>query len=87
MSDESLRQGVEEFRTAMEGLSLSEDNRRKLTELLEALETKLETPDDPDHHHSLVEHLKDSFNRFKAEHADATVILNRILHSLGEAGL
>ena len=72
MSDESLRQGVEEFRTAMEGLSLSEDNRRKLTELLEALETKLETPHDPAHPHSLVEHLKDSYNRYKAEHADAT---------------
>ena len=87
MSDESLRIGVEEFRAEMEGLSLSDDNRRKLTELLEALEKKLEAPDDPDHHHTLVEHLKDSYNRFKAEHADATVILNRILHSLGEAGL
>ena len=87
MSDERLNDIVDEFRTAVEKLQLSDENRGKITELLGALEKKLEAPDDEEHHHTLVEHVKDSYNRFKAEHADATVILNRILHSLGEAGI
>ena len=88
MDESSLRGYVEELRKELGGGDLtSEEARERLRGLLAQLERRLEDPDDREEHDTLVEHLKESFERFKLEHPRATSILNSILVSLGEAGI
>ncbi len=87
MSEGNLHDHVEEFRTKIKDMDLPAEIRERMAELITQLERKLESPDDQEHHESLVAQLKDSFERFKLEHPRATSLLNSILVSLGEAGI
>ncbi|HAK53850.1 MAG TPA: hypothetical protein DCP38_00005, partial [Acidobacteria bacterium] len=50
------------------------------------VETRLETPDDIAHHHSLVQDLRQSTLQLEVSHPRATAILNQIMAALGNMG-
>lgn len=89
MDSEQLRRSLEALRAEVNRADLSEGRvRKRINALITDLEVKLDRPDDEDDDDdSFVERLRDGFEQFKLEHPDATSLINRILVSLGEAGI
>ncbi len=88
MSNESLRESLEELRREVDGSDLrAEGARERLLGLIGGLEKQLQDPEDADHHASLLESLKESIEHLELEHPRATSILNRIMVTLGNAGI
>ena len=87
MSNEELRQSLSELRAELERLKAEEAAvREKLDALIAGVETRLETPDDIAHHHSLVRDLRRSTLQLEVSHPRATAILNQIMAALGNIG-
>ena len=88
MNRDELHGSLEELRAAINRGDLSDAGvKERINGLISDLEVKLERPDDTDHHESMVERLRLAFDQFKLEHPQATSLVNRILVSLGEAGI
>ena len=87
MSDELLRQSLTELRSELERLEAEEaEVRERLDALVAGIETRLDTPDDTAHHHSLVRDLRRSTLKLEVSHPRATAILNQIMAALGNIG-
>ncbi len=87
MSDELLRQSLTELRSELERLEAEgAEVRERLDALVAGIETRLDTPDDTAHHHSLVRDLRRSTLKLEVSHPRATAILNRIMATLGNIG-
>ena len=87
MSNEELRQSLSELRAELERLKAEEGAvREKLDTLIAGIETRLETPDDIAHHHSLVRDLRQSTLQLEVSHPRATAILNQVMAALGNIG-
>ena len=87
MSDEQLRQSLTALRSELDRLEAEEaDVRARLDALIAGIETRLETPDDAAHHHSLVRDLRRATLHLEVSHPTATAILNQIMATLGNIG-
>ena len=88
MSDEKLRQSLEELRSELERLEAEEAQvRERLDALIAGVETRLEKPGDTSHHQSLVQEVRQSISQFEVSHPRATAILNEIMVTLGNMGI
>ena len=87
MSDEQLRQSLSELRSELDRLEAEEaEVRVRLDALIAGIETRLDTPGDMAHHHSLVRDLRRSTLQLEVSHPRATAILNQIMATLGNIG-
>ncbi len=88
MSDEQLRQSLNELRAELERLKSEEAQiRERLDALISGVETGLEKPEDTAHLQSLVQDLRQSISEFEVSHPRATGILNQIMVTLGNMGI
>ncbi len=88
MSDEQLRQSLNELRSELERLKSEEAQiRERLDALISGVETGLEKPEDTAHLQSLVQDLRQSISQFEVSHPRATGILNQIMVTLGNMGI
>jgi predicted nuclease with TOPRIM domain len=88
MSDEQLRQSLNELRSELERLEVEEAQvRERLDALISGVETRLEKPEDTAHLQSLVQDLRQSISQFEVSHPRATGILNQIMVTLGNMGI
>lgn len=88
MSDEKLRQALEELRSELERLETEEAQvRERLDALIAGVETRLEKPGDTSHHQSLMQEVRQSISQFEVSHPRATAILNEIMVTLGNMGI
>ena len=88
MSDEQLRESLNELRSELERLEAEETQiRERLNTLISGVETRLAEPDDSAHHQSLVQDVGQSISQFEVSHPRATAILNEIMVALGNMGI
>ena len=88
MSNEQLRQSLNELRSELERLKSEEAQiRERLDALISGVETGLEKPEDTAHLQSLVQDLRQSISEFEVSHPRATGILNQIMVTLGNMGI
>ena len=88
MSDEKLRQSLEELRSELKRLETEEAQvRERLDALIAGVETRLDKPEDASHHQSLVQEVRQSISEFEVSHPRATAILNEIMVTLGNMGI
>jgi len=88
MSDEQLRQSLNELRSELARLAAEEAQvRERLDALISGVETRLEKPEDIAHHQSLVQDLRQSISQFEVSNPRATAILNQIMVTLGNMGI
>ena len=88
MSDEQLRQSLNDLRSELERLKSEEAQiRERLDALISGVETGLEKPEDTAHLQSLVQDLRQSISQFEVSHPRATGILNQIMVTLGNMGI
>ena len=66
---------------------LDDISREKLDKLLGYLDTKVQTPNDPENHDQLIGHLEDSIHYFEATHPDLTMVMNNLLTMLSNLGI
>ena len=88
MSDEQLRQSLNELRSELERLKVEEAQvRERLDALISGVETRLDKPEDTAHLQFLVQDLRQSISEFEVSHPRATGILNQIMVTLGNMGI
>ena len=88
MNTDDLRTSLADLRAAIEKLGPNDAAaRERLTRLAEDLEKKLQGTDEEGHHETVLERLGESIDHLRLEHPKATELLNRILSSLGGAGI
>ena len=88
MSDEKLRESLEELRSELDRLEAEEAQiRERLDALISGVETRLDQPEDAAHHQSLLQDLRQSISQFEVSHPRATAILNQIMVTLGNMGI
>lgn len=88
MADKALKEGLERLRAELEALDAREEaTRRRLEGLIGDLEHKLEHPDDEEHHHNLVDRMREAAEEFGVEHPRAAGILNHIMMTLSNLGI
>ena len=88
MSDQKLRQSLDELRSELERLEAEEAQvRDRLDALISGVEMRLEKPEDASHHQTLVEDVRQSISQFEVSHPRATAILNEIMVTLGNMGI
>jgi uncharacterized coiled-coil DUF342 family protein len=88
MSDEKLRESLDELRSELERLKSEEAQvRERLDALISGVETRLDKPEDTAHHQSLVQDLRQSISQFEVSHPRTTAILNEIMVALGNMGI
>lgn len=88
MSDEKLRESLEELRSELDRLESEEAQiRERLDALISGVETRLDMPEDAAHHQSLLQDLRQSISQFEVSHPRTTAILNQIMVTLGNMGI
>lgn len=88
MSDQKLRESLEELRSELERLETEEAQvRERLDALISGVESRLDKPDDASLHQSLVQDLRQSISQFEVSHPRTTAILNEIMVTLGNMGI
>lgn len=88
MSDEQLRQSLNNLRAELERLENEEAQvRRRLDALIAGVETRLENPGEDGDDQSLIQELRQSISQFEVSHPRATSILNEIMITLGNMGI
>ena len=88
MSDEQLRQSLNDLRSELEQLEAEEAQvRERLDALISSVETRLEKPEDAAHLQSLVQDLRQSISQFEVSHPRTTAVLNQIMVTLGTMGI
>lgn len=86
MSDEKLRESLDELRSEVERLEDAQI-RERLDALISGVETRLDKPEDTAHHQSLVQDVRQSISEFEVSHPRTTAILNQIMVTLGNMGI
>jgi hypothetical protein len=88
---DNLRDSLEELRAEVRSADLSNaDTKARLDALIGGIEARLDREDDEageKEHETLLEHVRDLVGQLETEHPRATSILNRIMVSLGGAGI
>jgi len=88
MAMKKLEKDLEKLRHQLKDIETDDPQARdRLEQHVNDIEKKLENPDDEQHHHDLVEGLKESIARFEADHPRATAILNDIMVTLSNMGI
>lgn len=88
MSQQKLNDTLQELKAQIAGLKLDDaETQRKLQSLVDGLETKLRSPEDSEHHHNLVEEVRDTVQHFEVEHPRITAILNDLMMTLSNLGI
>ncbi|NIM27515.1 MAG: DUF4404 family protein [Gammaproteobacteria bacterium] len=88
MSDDKLRQSLQELRSELDRLEAEEAQiRERLDTLIAGVETRLDKPEDAAHHESLIEDIRQSIAQFEVSHPRTTAILNQIMVTLGNMGI
>ena len=88
MKDESLREALEGLRQEINSANLSSGPaRERLNGLIGDIERKLEQSEDEEQDASLIDSLKEGISQLETEYPRATALLNRIMASLGGAGI
>ncbi len=86
--NEQLEKTLAALRSEVSKLAdLDIESKRKLEALIQNLETKLESPDDIEHHHSLTEGMSDMLTHFEVSHPRLTGILNDVMMALSNMGI
>ena len=86
MSDDKLRESLDELRSEVERLEDAKV-RERLDALISGVETRLDRPEDTAHHRSLVQDVRQSISEFEVSHPRTTAILNQIMVTLGNMGI
>jgi hypothetical protein len=88
MPDPSLRELIDQLHREIQRLSPDEvEAKARLYALIEDLETKIEHPDDEEHHDTVVESVQEAVRQFEVEHPRTSGILNHIMVVLGNMGI
>jgi len=88
MPDKKLQKDLEKLRAEIDNVAADDhETREKLNRLISELETKLENPDDENHHHNLLRNIEATIGYFETEHPRATAILNDIMVTLSNMGI
>lgn len=86
--NERINEALKELRAEIKNLQTDQvEKKEKLEKLVEKLEKKLESPENAEHHHNLVEHLKESIAHFEVEHPRITGIINDLMVTLSNMGI
>jgi predicted nucleic acid-binding Zn-ribbon protein len=88
MSDEKLRESLEDLRSELDRLEAEEAQiRERLDALISGVETRLDKPGDAAHHQSLLQELRQAISQIEVSHPRTTEILNQIMVTLGNMGI
>jgi hypothetical protein len=88
MQSERLRESLEQLRAEINSaVPSSGPTRERLNRLISDIERKLASPDDAEHHESLLSQVQDSIHHLELEHPRATTILNQIMTTLAGGGI
>lgn len=88
MSETKLNEALQELKAQVAALQVDDaDAKRRLEDLVEGLEKKLESPSDEEHHDTLLENVRDSVEHFEVEHPRITAILNDVMMALSNMGI
>ena len=88
MPEKILRDDIEKLRKEIENLSADEDvSKEKLENLLQDIESGLETEEQNNNQSELLAGLKESVEHFETEHPRATAIINDIMVTLSNMGI
>ena len=88
MPIKKLHKDLDKLRSEIDRVAVDDhETREKLNRLISELETKLENPDDEDHHRSLLLNIRASIGHFETEYPRATAILNDIMVTLSNMGI
>jgi len=88
MPEKILRDDIEKLRKEIENLSADEDaSKEKLEQLLQDIESGLETEEQNKNQSELLAGLKESVGHFETEHPRATAIINDIMVTLSNMGI
>jgi hypothetical protein len=86
--DQDLRKALRELRAELERASGADPEEcAKLERLIDAIEHKLDHPEQHEEDYSLVERAKESIEHFEVSHPRATGILNDIMMMLSNMGI
>ena len=88
MSENKLRDDIEKLRNEIQTLDTNEDDsKNKLENILQEIESNLETEAQNNEPSELLVGLKESVGHFEAEHPRATAIINDIMVTLSNMGI
>ncbi len=88
MPNNKLHDELEKLRTEVNEITDTNDEaKQKLISLISDLEKKLSEPDDIEHHHNLIQNVKNVISHFETDHPRATAILNDIMVTLSNMGI
>ncbi len=88
MPDTELRKLISELNDEIESLAPgNESAKAKLGQLIEDIETRLDNPEDSEHHAGVVENVQSTIRQLEVEHPRATGILNNIMMTLSNMGI
>ena len=87
MTNNKLQNDLERLREEIKHVAVDDvDSRKKLNQIINDLETRLETRDE-DNDDGLVKNIKEAIQHFETEHPRATAILNDIMVTLSNMGI
>ena len=85
---DNLKDTLQSLRAEIEKLGEGEqESKVRLEKLVEDIETKINNPEDTDHHSNLVRDVKDSVTHFEVSHPTVTGFLNDIMIALSNMGI
>lgn len=88
MTQQKLQKELEQLRAEIEKVDTTDaQTKAKLEQLVRDIENELEKPEEDKFQHGLMDDLRESINRFEAEHPRTTAILNDIMVTLSNMGI
>ncbi|HKK16177.1 MAG TPA: DUF4404 family protein [Gammaproteobacteria bacterium] len=88
MTQQKLQKELEQLRAEIEKVDTTDaQTKTKLEQLVRDIENELEKPEKDEVQHGLMDDLRESINRFEAEHPRTTAILNDIMVTLSNMGI
>ena len=76
-----------DLRKEIERTQAEHGEREELSDLAAAVDRKIEEPDHEEHHHNLVDRLRESFTAFENEHPDLGAAIRSALNTLSSSGI
>ncbi|MCC7410139.1 MAG: DUF4404 family protein [Gammaproteobacteria bacterium] len=88
MTKDDFLADLARLRTELAELDASDDETRaRIIGIIDALERKLEHPDDTEHDENLLDSVRGAVEHFEVSHPRATAIVNQIMMTLGNLGI
>lgn len=88
MPDTEVRKLLAELNEELDLLTPGDEAaKKKLGQLIEDIEKRLDNPGDEAHHAGVVENAQDTIRQLEVEHPRATGILNNIMMTLSNMGI